>query len=245
MQIQLRLMQQAHARDGYVNWHPGPMATMGGMAYRQLQANGQLHPVHESPSPLCGTHLHYATLWGLYSVVELLINEHSQNVNSHGFTDSTTPLHVASGRGHLEVAFMLIERGADVSAQDGDGQAPLHLALQKGGLEIARMLIEHGADGSAQDKDGWTPLHLASEVGELEIARMLIERGADGSAQDKDGRTPLHPGFGGGETGNRSHANRARCRRVISEPVSIFMEFGLFLAFYLFTSLIRTYFGLY
>jgi ankyrin repeat protein len=147
----------------------------------------------KKPSPLRGTPLHYAALWDLHFIIELLINEHSQNVNSQNFTDSATPLHLASERGNLKVACMLIERGADVSALDKYGHTPLHLASKAGKLEVARMLIERGADVSAQDKGGQTPLHLASHVGRRpEVARMLIERGADVSAQNKDGQTPLH-----------------------------------------------------
>jgi ankyrin repeat protein len=53
--------------------------------------------------------------------------------------------------GHPEVARMLIERGADVSAQDKDGRTPMHLASQAGVLEAFRMLLVHGADASAQN----------------------------------------------------------------------------------------------
>ena len=146
----------------------------------------------ERPSPLRRTPLHYAAFWDLHSIIELLVNELSQNVNSQDFTDSATPLHVASERGYLEVARTLIERGADVSAQNKDGHTPLHLASQAGRLEVARILIERGADVSAQDRDCQTPLHLASEAGLPEVARMLIEHGASVSAPDKDGQTPLH-----------------------------------------------------
>jgi len=155
------------------------------------------------PSPLRGTPLHYAAIWDLHSIVELLINDQSQNVNSQDFIDSETPLHVASNRGHLEVARILIERGAGVSTQNKDGKTPLHMASfgEKRDIlfdtsachpEVARMLIERGVDVSAQDKDGQTPLHLASKVEGPEVARMLIERGAGVSTQDKDGQTPLH-----------------------------------------------------
>jgi ankyrin repeat protein len=158
-------------------------------------------PQSKRPSPLLGTPLHYATLWGLHSNVELLINEHSQNVNSQDFTGSATPLHVASKRGPLEVARMLIERGAGVSAQNEDGQTPLHMVSLSDRVpfsgtsshpKVVGMLTERGAAVSAQDKDGQTPLHLASQAGQLEVARILIEGSADVSAQNRDGRTPLH-----------------------------------------------------
>ena len=138
----------------------------------------------ERPSPL-----NYAALWNLHFVVELLINELSENVNSRHLTDSATPLHVASKCGHIEVALKFIEHGASISAKDKDGCTPLHLASEKGKMEVVHMVIERGADVSAQDKVGRMPLHLAWEA---EAARILLERGADVSARDKDGRTPLH-----------------------------------------------------
>jgi ankyrin repeat protein len=152
----------------------------------------------ERPLPLRRNPLHYATFWDLHSIVELLVNEFSQDVNSRDFTNSATPLHLASEQVRLEIARKLIEYGASVSAQNKDGETPLHLASQPGRLEVARLLIERGADVSAQNKDGRTPLHLmclgnwVQESSYPEVARMLIERGADVSAQDKDGQHPLH-----------------------------------------------------
>jgi len=146
----------------------------------------------DRPLPLRGTPLHYAAFWDLHSIVELLINEHSHNVNSEDFTDSATPLHIASSAGHMKIAHSLLECHADVKAQNKDKETPLHVASKCGHLEVARMLIERGADVKAQNGDKETPLHVASKRGQLEVARMLIEGGADVSAQDKDGHTPLH-----------------------------------------------------
>ena len=41
---------------------------------------------------------------------------------------------------------MLVEHGADVSAQDEDGRTPLHWASSRGDVDVARMLVERGAD---------------------------------------------------------------------------------------------------
>ena len=159
----------------------------------------ELYERAERPVPLLGSSLHYAALWGLDLIVESLVIEFSQNVSSRGFTDHVTSLHLASERGHVTTARMLIERGADLSAKNKDGETPLHRASQAGQVEIARMLIEHGAGPSVKNKDGDTPLHRASagsfisdKAGNVKIARMLIERGANLLAQNKDGETPLH-----------------------------------------------------
>ena len=76
--------------------------------------------------------------------------------------------------GNVDIARMLIERGANVSTQDEDGPTALHLASEND-VDLARMLIERGADVSARKKDGWTALHLASRNGHPDLARMLVE----------------------------------------------------------------------
>ena len=50
-----------------------------------------------------------------------------------------TPLHLALQAGRLEVARMLIERGADVSwdIQDKGGQTPIHVVPMEIGLILA------------------------------------------------------------------------------------------------------------
>jgi ankyrin repeat protein len=60
---------------------------------------------------------------------------------------------------------MLLEHGADVMAQNKDGETPLHLASREDKGEVIHMLLEHGAHVMAQNKDGDTPLHLASREG--------------------------------------------------------------------------------
>jgi ankyrin repeat protein len=100
----------------------------------------------------------------------------------------------------VDVARMLIERGADVTAQDDDGWTPLHYLSFLGQEVDARMLIECGADLTAQDENGQTPLHFASVPSSpywtspqryAEVANMLLENGADVNARNKNGLTPF------------------------------------------------------
>jgi ankyrin repeat protein len=70
----------------------------------------------------------------------------------------------------LEIAELLIKRGADVNVADSNGQTPLHALAGRGaqrrhmgarGVEVARMLLEHGADVRAKDHSGRTAWDLA------------------------------------------------------------------------------------
>jgi hypothetical protein len=110
----------------------------------------QWHQRAERPPPLRGTPLHYAALWGLHSIVEFLVIDHSQDVHSRDFTDNATSLDLATKHGHVKAACMLIEHGADMNAQNKDGESLLHRALIRGRVEIACMLIERGADVTAR-----------------------------------------------------------------------------------------------
>ena len=93
---------------------------------------------------------------------------------------------------YLEIAKLLIERGADINLADSDGRTPLYRACWNNYLEIARLLIKGNADVNLAEKDGETPLHVACWNNNLEIAKLLIERGADINLADSDDETPLY-----------------------------------------------------
>jgi len=104
-----------------------------------------------------------------------------------------TPLHWAAFNGHLEVARLLIESGADINDGNRHSERPLHWAAFKGHLDVARLLIESGADVNASDFEGLKPLHFAAMEGHVEVVRLLIESGADVNAWGgEDCDTPLH-----------------------------------------------------
>jgi len=146
----------------------------------------------ERPPPPCRTPLHYAAFCGLHDLAKILAIEYPQDVNSESLPSGSSPLYLAARGGHVDLARMLIEHGADVSAQTKDEWTALHEASENGHVNVARTLVECGADMSAQTENGRTALHWASQYGHVNLALMLVEYGANVSAQAEDGLTALH-----------------------------------------------------
>ena len=97
----------------------------------------------------------------------------------------STALGHAAKHGHNEIAELLIENGADVSAKSLKGLTPLHYAAANGHKEIAGLLIEKGADVKAKDEGGKTPLDVAIQFKELEIINLLRVIGGKTGAELK------------------------------------------------------------
>ena len=145
-----------------------------------------------APLTPVGTPLYYASFCGLYDVANILAAGCAQDVNSPDFFGGKSPLYVTSRVGHIDLARLLIEHGADATAQSKDGSTALHEASFGGHVDLARLLIKHGADAAAQSEDKTTPLHRASFKGHVDLARLLIDHGADVAAQTVNGMSPLH-----------------------------------------------------
>ena len=67
----------------------------------------------------------------------------------------------------LQIVQYLIEKGADIEAQNQYQYTPLHIACLKGHLEIVQYLIEKRANIEAKNKNQKTPLHFACKEGHL------------------------------------------------------------------------------
>ena len=103
--------------------------------------------------------------------------------------------------GHSDVVKVLVEKGANINAQDEDGQTALHLANGREPIEeyfylkVITCLIENGANVNVQDKNGNTPLHNslnnANIAGDLKIPKLLIKKGANIEATNNKGEAPF------------------------------------------------------
>ncbi|MBZ9963128.1 ankyrin repeat domain-containing protein [Mesorhizobium sp. BR1-1-2] len=105
--------------------------------------------------------------------------------------DGVTPLYIACERGNVELAKLLIKRGADVNLPVSWQRTPLYTANKGGHADIVKLLLDGGADPNQVAK-AQTPLHVAAENGCLQCVIHLVEAGADVNALTSNGSPPIH-----------------------------------------------------
>jgi ankyrin repeat protein len=134
------------------------------------------------------TALHHAVEARYDDVSEVLLNHPKLDPNARGLNGVTTLMSYV-WRERKDAVQRLLDRGADVNAQDYDGDSALHGAAQNGNIEIIDLLVVKGANLNLTNKVGGTPLMWAAVYGHEDAARRLLERGADPSLKDADGKT--------------------------------------------------------
>jgi ankyrin repeat protein len=139
---------------------------------------GQDRALVDTYSPDGFTPVALAAYLGQKSVTEYLI-ENGANVNAiaknaTGFTALTG----AVANNHVEIAKILVKRGANVNHRYEGGVSPLMEACLNGNLELVNFLLENGADPTAKTKDEKTPLTFAKEKNHGEVVESLKRHGA-------------------------------------------------------------------
>ncbi|XP_074479725.1 ankyrin-2b isoform X26 [Sebastes fasciatus] len=131
------------------------------------------------------------------SAALLLQNDHNADVQSKMMVNRTTesgftPLHIAAHYGNVNVATLLLNRGAAVDFTARNGITPLHVASKRGNTNMVGLLLDRGSQIDAKTRDGLTPLHCAARSGHDTAVELLLERGAPLLARTKNGLSPLH-----------------------------------------------------
>ncbi|KAI6781787.1 Glycerophosphodiester phosphodiesterase-like protein [Emericellopsis cladophorae] len=93
-------------------------------------------------------------------------------------TYAWTPLHVAAVDGHLSVAKLLVDAGADVSKLDSSGWTAKEHAALRGHISIAKLLAQHTSEEQIAAKAGGS---ASSTPGEI---RSIDERTSNGSGSN-------------------------------------------------------------
>ncbi|WP_420632527.1 ankyrin repeat domain-containing protein [Candidatus Palauibacter sp.] len=124
------------------------------------------------------------------------LGNYADLVGSHG---GLTALLLAAREGHEDVAFSLLESGADIDQRSpADGTTPLLMAMINGHFDLAMRFLADGADPRLASNAGATPLYAAlnmhwapkarhpqptdvhqQEWAYLDVMRTLLEAGVD------------------------------------------------------------------
>ena len=117
-------------------------------------------------TPVLGWHpIHYAVLMEAESVIEKILRIAPEEVNATTEGQKSTPLHIAAS-GPQRLCRELIEWGAQVNAQNANGETAVHMLCGNMGQEYKiGKLLSAGADLSLKDRNGMTPRDVAVEKG--------------------------------------------------------------------------------
>jgi hypothetical protein len=92
----------------------------------------------------------------------------------------------------LKLIKFLIEEGAYVNFEDGDGVTVFWFCAGFGQLELCKLLVDRGAEPFVTRKDGVNTLHLAAVMGHVDVCRYMAEDcGLDIEAMTSNLQTPL------------------------------------------------------
>ncbi len=108
----------------------------------------------------------------------LLLIERGADVNARtGFTGNEQPdmsaLMWATHAGQIEVVSALLDKGAQIDAQNSSGHSALMIAAASGRIEALELLLRRGADPQLRNRDGLNALELSREAGHEPATRLL------------------------------------------------------------------------
>ena len=141
---------------------------------------------------------------GAFESVKFLLSKGADSKKADA--SGITPLLAAIGVNDVASAKLLLEKGADATAQANIPQAatPLMLAAQNGNAELIKLLLARDVSVNAQSSStnsrvqngviqfgAISALHTAALSGNPEAVKLLLDAGANVNAVDVRGMTPL------------------------------------------------------
>eukprot|EP00210_Caulerpa_lentillifera_P006943 g6638.t1 len=84
-----------------------------------------------------------------------------------------------------------INKGAEINAQNQNGEYPVFLAAKHNCIDSLKVLLEAGADPNVKTKSGKYALHEAVHEGRIEAVLILLSHGAERQEFKKRGQSPV------------------------------------------------------
>ena len=112
----------------------------------------------------------------------------ASELERRSFYSGTTPAHIATRNGNVEMLRLLGELGANLNGAENDGRTPALLALEQENVELLRLLADLGAELSAEPVKTAQLTNLempdvfmmrALEKGHGEMVRLLFKLGVE------------------------------------------------------------------
>lgn len=72
-----------------------------------------------------------------------------------------------------EIANLLLQNGAELNAQDDNGETPLIAAVTRGQKALVELLLEKGADANIRNAKGETPFDIANSANRSDLSQLL------------------------------------------------------------------------
>ncbi|WP_294429470.1 ankyrin repeat domain-containing protein [uncultured Treponema sp.] len=143
------------------------------------------------------TPLHIATIDGHTGIVDYILGEQTSvrtaDILAAQDISGATPLHEAVRYGRVDIARLLLAKGAKVNATDSIGKTPILLIIPVEAQDkIYPLLLKYKASVTQKDMYGDTVLHVATMANApVNTLSLLVGNGALINERNKQGATPL------------------------------------------------------
>jgi len=123
----------------------------------------------------------------------MLYMEEMQDINvSFEHLGGASPLLLACKHGAVDVAKVLLGRGANINQRDSQERTAIFWAASVGQSECLRLLLDWCEDLDLEGGNHLSPLNCAAYNDHFDCLCMLLEKGAIVDTQNTMGWTPLH-----------------------------------------------------
>ena len=146
-------------------------------------------------TPLC-----WAIANGAGRSAAMLLLDHGADADLASGEHKATPLSQAAAVGDLDIAELLLERGANLECVSPGwlGWRPLSWAAAEGHVAMMRFLVGKGASLTSRDSQGQTLLMTAARRGQKDAVAALLDWGSPTEPVDIHGRMALSLAAGEG-----------------------------------------------